>query len=152
SFAGAAAIPLLATLFFRRSHMASRRITRDEPERTGPNRNNGSATRGPASAMGAVFDEGMATAVRMAESAGATMQDAVERGVDTAYTVIEDYMRRGQQAAGRYRDRTQGERAMNGDNYSNGYGPMGAMMEPWMQAMRMWTQTMSAFVPGAAGM
>jgi len=102
--------------------------------------------------MGAVFDEGMATAFRMAESAGATMQGAVERGVDTAYTVIEDYMRRGQQAAGRYRDRTQGERTMNGDNYSNGYGPMGAMMEPWMQAMRMWTQTMSAFVPGGAAM
>jgi hypothetical protein len=104
-----------------------------------------------------VFDEGMATAFRMAEGASTTMQGAVERGVETAYTVIEDYMRRGQQAAGRYRDRTQGERAMNGDNYSNGYGPngygpMGAMMAPWMQAMRLWAETMSALIPGGAAM
>jgi hypothetical protein len=145
--------------------MASRRITRDQPERTGPIRNSisplrpesSSATPGPATAFGAVIDEGIATAFRMAGDAGATMQGAVERGVDTAYTVIEDYMRRGQQAAGRYRDRTQGERTMNGDNYSNGYGPnaygpMGAMMAPWMQAMRMWTETMSAFIPGGAAM
>jgi hypothetical protein len=93
----------------------------------------------------------------MAEGASTTMQGAVERGVETAYTVIEDYLRRGQHAAGRYRDRTQGERTMNGDNYSNGYGPnaygpMGAMMAPWVQAMRMWTETMSAFIPGGAAM
>jgi hypothetical protein len=144
---------------------SSRRITRDQPERTGPIRNSGfpsrapesTTTSGPASAFGAAIDEGMATAFRIAEDAGATMQGAVERGVETAYTVIEDYMRRGQQAAGRYRDRTQGERTMNGDNYSNGYGssgygPMGAMMAPWMQAMRMWTETMSTFMPGGAAM
>jgi hypothetical protein len=83
------------------------------------------------------------------------MLGAVECGVQTAYTVIDEYMRRGREAAGRYREHPNWRDNMNDNryNYSNPYtawGPMGPFIAPWMQAMQAWACAMSAFVPGAA--
>lgn len=99
--------------------------------------------------------------MRAVEAGNATVRGAVERGVDTAYMVIEEYMLRGRQAAGRNHERRNGRHEMNderhgGSNSSNGgfgAGPWGAMnpMTAWMQMMRMWTDSMSSLIPGANG-
>jgi len=113
--------------------------------------------------VGAIVDESVKTAMRAVEAADATMRGAVERGVDTAYMVIEEYMLRGRQAAGRNHERRNGRHEMNderngGSNSSNGgfgagpWGAMNPMMAPWMQMMRMWTEGMSSFMPGANGL
>ncbi|MDB4888494.1 MAG: hypothetical protein JWL61_349 [Gemmatimonadetes bacterium] len=112
--------------------------------------------------VGAIVDESVKTALRAVESADATVRGAVERGVDTAYMVIEEYMLRGRQAAGRNHQRRNGRHEMNderhgGSNSSNGgfgAGPWGAMnpMAAWMQMMRMWTESMSSLIPGANGL
>jgi hypothetical protein len=104
--------------------------------------------------------------MRAVEAADATVRGAVERGVDTAYTVIEEYMLRGRQAAGRNHASRNGRNDMNDERQnggvSTGYqtggyggGPWGAfnpMMAPWIQLMRMWTDNMAAFMPGGMPM
>jgi hypothetical protein len=81
------------------------------------------------------------------------MQGAVERGVDTAYMVIEEYMRRGQEAASRFRQRN-GRPNMNdeqqrfGGAFANPSGPIAPLMAPWIQVMRVWTDAMAAFAAG----
>ncbi|MEP6733536.1 MAG: hypothetical protein ABJE10_23020 [bacterium] len=153
--------------------MASRkRVKREVPARRGPIRNKAvpmpaDVPRTSASGLtvGAIVDEGVKTAMRAVEAADATVRGAVERGVDTAYMVIEEYMLRGRQAAGRNHERRNGRTEMNegqngggsGNNYSgNGFGggawgPMNPMMAPWMQLMRMWSENMSALIPGGGG-
>ncbi|MEO5818046.1 MAG: hypothetical protein ABIT20_22445 [Gemmatimonadaceae bacterium] len=112
--------------------------------------------------VGGIVDESVKTAMRAVEAADATVRGAVERGVDTAYMVIEEYMLRGRQAAGRNHERRNGRQDMNderqgGNGFSNAgfggpWGAMNPMMAPWMQMMRMWTESMSSFMPGANGM
>ncbi len=112
--------------------------------------------------VGTIVDESVKTAMRAVEAADATVRGAVERGVDTAYMVIEEYMLRGRQAAGRNHERRNGRHDMNderqgGTTSSNGgfgAGPWGAMnpMAAWMQMMRMWTDSMSSLIPGANGL
>lgn len=112
--------------------------------------------------VGGIVDESVKSAMRAVEAADATVRGAVERGVDTAYMVIEEYMLRGRQAAGRNHERRNGRHEMNEErqgasNTSNGgfggaWGAMNPMMAPWMQMMRMWTESMSSFMPGANGM
>ena len=144
---------------------ASKRVKREAPVRRGPIRNraipvDAPHTAGGAYTMGAVVDESVKTAMRAVEAADATVRGAVERGVDTAYMVIEEYMLRGRQAAGRNHQRRNGGREMNEDRQSGGgYGGGAAgpwntinpFMAPWMQMMRMWTDNMAAFIPGANG-
>lgn len=144
---------------------ANKRVKRDAPVRGGPIRNraipaDAPRTAGSAYTMGAVVDETVKTAMRAVEAADATVRGAVERGVDTAYMVIEEYMLRGRQAAGRNHQRRNGGHEMTEDRQnSGGYGggaagPWGAinpLMAPWLQMMRMWTDNMAAFIPGANG-
>jgi hypothetical protein len=144
-------------------------LKRDAPARSGPIRNKAVATPAASSrtgdsglTVGAIVDESVKNAMRAVEAADATVRGAVERGVDTAYTVIEEYMLRGRQAAGRNHERRNGRHEMNderhgGSNASNGgfgAGPWGAMnpMAVWMQMMRAWTDSMSSMIPGANGL
>lgn len=140
-----------------------KRIKRDVPPRAAPVRNRATGARGSAAraaddgfTVGTVVDEGLRTAFRAVQANDATIRGAVERGVDTAYTVIEEYMLRGRQAAGRHHERKNGSSDMGDDrNYRrNGWtngGDYPPLLEPWMQIMRIWTDSMSAFMPGAAG-
>lgn len=115
--------------------------------------------RRPIPGVGALLDatvgEGLRTAERLAAISDAAVQGAVECGVRTAYTVIDEYMRRGREAAGRYRERPNWRSDMNDDrqnygNWSTAWGPMWLFIAPWMQMMRAWTDVMSTCVPGAA--
>ena len=103
----------------------------------------------------ATVGEGLRTVERLAAASDAAVQGAVECGVRTAYTVIDEYMRRGREAAGRHGERPNWRGDMKDDrqnfgNWSTMWGPMGPLMAPWMQVMQAWTTAMSAFVPGAA--
>ena len=146
--------------------MATRkRLKREAAERSGPIRNKalGSSPEparnsGARYTVGTAIDEGINSACRVVEVADATVRGAVERGVNTAYTVIEEYMLRGRQSAGQYHARNHGSDDMNGERQNGGgwppLGGMGAMnpMEPWLAMMRLWGNTMSAFVPGGAAL
>jgi hypothetical protein len=141
----------------------NKRIKRDVPPRAAPVRNRATGARGGGTraaddgfTVGTVVDEGIRTAFRTVQANDATIRGAVERGVDTAYTVIEEYMLRGRQAAGRHHERKNGSSDMGDDrNYRrNGWtsgGDYPPLLEPWMQMMRMWTDSMAAFMPGPAG-
>jgi hypothetical protein len=100
---------------------------------------------------GATVKEGLETARRIARSSETTVLGAVERGVDTAYMVIEEYMLRGRRAAGRYHERKNGGDTMGdeqrGADWSSMFSPSW-FMAPWMATMRMWTDAMSQMVPG----
>jgi len=86
-------------------------------------------------------------------AAGAAVFGVLENGVRTAYAVIDEYMRRGQQAArGMFNDSYR-RGPMNDDrgNFSGGYNPpnpMAMFTEQWMTAMRMWAQALSSYAPG----
>jgi hypothetical protein len=140
------------------------RKKREPPVQTGPIRNRINAGR-PASpsrsgyTIGAAIDDSIDTARRIVETADATVMGAVERGVATAYTVIDEYMIRGQQAARRYQqgnprsdDMSDGRQNGNGRQFdawsSMPWDQMSAMMAPWMPMMRMWQDSMSAFTQG----
>jgi hypothetical protein len=132
------------------------RIRRVPLERTRPIRNPVVSAVRPASGFASPFDarEGLSTAERLAAVSNAAVQGAVECGVKTAYTVIDEYMRRGREAASRDRGRPNWRGDMNDNryNYNNpnmAWGPMWPFIAPWMQAMQAWTSAMSTFVPGA---
>jgi hypothetical protein len=150
------------------SPLSSRR-KRVPPERSGPIRNpvvpasagtddapraTRSAAAAPGAPFGAVVDEGRRTAERLAEISNTAVRGAMECGVQTAYTVIDEYMARGREAAGRYHNRPNGRGPMNDDrqNYggwSTAWGPMSPFLAPWTNAMRMWTDALTTFAPGA---
>jgi hypothetical protein len=86
--------------------------------------------------------------------AGAAVCGALENGVRTAYAVIDDYMRRGQEAArGIYNDSNRrGPMNENRGSFNGGFNPMNPFAtatEQWMTAMRAWGQVWSGFVPEA---
>ncbi len=77
----------------------------------------------------------------------------LENGVRTAYAVIEEYMRRGQEAARNMYGEADTRGAMNDNraNYGAGFnpgGPFAMMGEQWMNMMRAWTNCWSAFAVG----
>jgi hypothetical protein len=137
-----------------------KRLAREAPRRTAPIRN--SVIGAPSDAalssvpltLSDAVNQSLKAAERLTATADATVKGAVERGVDTAYMVIEEYMRRGQEAASRFRQRNGGGRSdMNDDQqrfgpFGNASGPMGPIFAPWMQAMRMWTDAMATFAAG----
>ena len=97
----------------------------------------------------------MRTAQRLAAISNEAVRGTVEYGVRTAYTVIDEYMRRGREAAADCQKRPDWRNDMNDNrcNYSSPYGawgPMWSLITPWVQAMQAWTCAMSGFVPGAA--
>jgi hypothetical protein len=134
----------------------SARLRRVPLRRTGPIRNAAVSGGRPAPGQGSPFDvgEGLRAAERLAAVSSSAVQGAVECGVNTAYTVIDEYMRRGQEAASREREHANQRGHMNDDRYryNNPYmawGPMAPLIAPWIQAMQAWACAMSAFVPGA---
>jgi len=78
--------------------------------------------------------------------------EVLESGVRTAYQVIDEYMRRGYEAAGNNQNDPNKRGHMNENranyNWQNPWGPMSQLTEQWMMAMRTWTEAWSAFVPG----
>jgi hypothetical protein len=82
----------------------------------------------------------------------------LECAVQTAYAVIDEYMRRGYDAA-RHNQNNPRQDGQNGTghmsserpNYGNWFNPWGPMMpivEQWSVAVRAWTDAWSAFLPG----
>jgi hypothetical protein len=127
---------------------ARTRLTRETPERSGPVRRAGIEPVTPSS----LVDQSLETARMMAGVADATVRGVVERSVDTAYTVIDEYMTRGQNAAGRRSQWTDGRNGMSQDpQFSTPWGPSSDLMGPWWQMMRMWTEGMAAFMSGGPG-
>jgi len=138
---------------------------------------------------GRAVDRGLEAARRVVDgvvgAVDATTRGAVERGVETAYAVVDEYMRRGRTAASQRRNGNSGNSG-NPVNYGNfgggsvghqhggystggggagngggpfnsGGGPWGGgnmssnpMFAPWIQMMRMWTDSMMAFMPTGA--
>jgi hypothetical protein len=97
--------------------------------------------------------EGLRAAQRLAAVSGSAVKGAVESGVNIAYTVIDEYMHRGEEAASREREHARQRGSMNDDRYNcnNPYmawGPMAPLIAPWIQAMQAWMSAMSAFAPG----
>jgi len=118
------------------------------------------SSKGAGYTIGAAIDDSLRTARRLAETADKTVMGAVERGVETAYTVIEEYMLRGRETARRFQQGTPGRTDMNegrqGENrpYENPWlsaqwsAPMSMMMAPWMPMMKMWQESMATFAQG----
>lgn len=82
------------------------------------------------------------------------MYGALENGVRTAYAVIDEYMRRGQETARAMFNDSYKRGPMNDEkgNFGGGYNPwnpMAMFTEQWMMAMRMWSQAWSSFMPPA---
>jgi hypothetical protein len=141
--------------------MAARtRVTREPPERTGPIRRAGmgSSSASQAGAAGpvtpsSVVEQGIKTARMMARVADGTVKGVVERSVDNAYTVIDEYMTRGRDAAGRRSQWTDGRYDMSQDPQFSTWGPNSDFVAPWWQMMRTWADGMAAFMfcgPAAA--
>jgi hypothetical protein len=113
-----------------------------------------------APAASGIVAEGLRTAERLAGVSAAAMRDTVEFGVRTAYTVVDEYMRRGREAAERYSTLSpwRNEMANQPPNSFNqgptAWGPLWPMVAPWMQMMQTWATTMSAGMPmwNAVGM
>ena len=123
------------------------RMKRPAPEQSGPVRNS-FAQRTPRS-----VPQDPITA------AGTAVCGVLENGVRTAYTVIDEYMRRGQDAArGVFNDPNR--RGPMSDYKSsipggfdptagfNAANPLGAFTEQWFAALRAWSQAWSSVVPG----
>jgi hypothetical protein len=117
-------------------------LQRTPPERCGPIRNAMAPPRpGP-------------KASKPVTAAGSAVCGELENGVRTAYAVIDEYMRRGQDAArGISNDSNRrGDMSDYKSNYGGGYNnppnPFAMLTEQWLMAMRMWSQAWSAFMPG----
>jgi hypothetical protein len=141
------------------------RLTRARPERSGPIRN---AVTAPPGRMNGVRSSGAAApagrAVRDAAPKGTPRQgrgpaatsavepEAVQRRVNGAYTLIDDYVRRGREAAALHGNAATGRADMNEYRYNMGnpWGPMWPFIAPWLQAMQMWSGAMSGFQPGSS--
>ena len=143
-----------------------KRRTRDVPAQNAPIRNpvvgaangsGGASTNGAPRPVSDVLSQGLDAARFVVDAATAPMRGAVERGVESAYMVIEEYMLRGRQAAARFQQRRAGSEDMSDERpYGAGsagpWGPMGPLVGTWMQMMRMWTDSMSPFIPGGSAM
>jgi len=95
----------------------------------------------------------------MFTTAGAAVCGVLENGVRTAYAVIDDYMRRGQEAARTIFNDPNRRGYMSDDrgsfpggfNPGGGFGPtnpMNMLAEQWMLMMRAWSNACAGFVPG----
>lgn len=119
------------------------RMKRDVPERSGPVRNPlVSAFSGTAQAPQAV--------------PGGVLRGALECGVRTAYSVIDEYMKRGYEAARQYQETSEDKGHMsnqrsNYGNWNNPWGPMTPLMDQWSAAMKFWMDAWSSFMPGGRG-
>jgi hypothetical protein len=109
--------------------------------------------------LGAAVRQGLDSGQAMSEAAGAGVQGFVERGVNTAYQVIEEYMQRGQEAAQRLSPAGPGPArpglAADAANAwaQNLAGPLGqtasSLAAPWMQLVRAWVDGVGTLAPMA---
>ena len=130
--------------------MTKTHVKRTSPEQNGPIRNAMASPRSSAE-PGAPGD--------MFTAAGAAVCGVLENGVRTAYAVIDEYMRRGQEAArGAFNDpNRRGPMSDGSGNYGGGFNsfnnpmanPMAAMAAQWMSAMQAWSQMFSSYMPPA---
>lgn len=75
---------------------------------------------------------------------------ALENGVRTAYQVIDEYMRRGYEAASGsnpYDPNTRGPMHDKNPNYGHQHNPFTILTEQWMMVMRTWVDIWSSFIP-----
>jgi hypothetical protein len=108
---------------------------------------------GAAGTVSAAVDEGLKAAERLRTMSADAVRGAVECGVRTAYSVIDDYMRRGYDAASGSQSgsRERGHMSDDRQNYnawSTAWGPASPLMEQWMNAMRTWTEAWSSMAQG----
>lgn len=116
------------------------------------------------SGLGAAVRQSLDTGRAMSDAAEATMQGFVERGVNTAYQVIDEYMRRGQEAAQRFSPPGFGSAGpgyaspgfaadVAGAWAQNLAGPLGqaasSMAVPWAQLLRAWADGLATMSPMA---
>jgi hypothetical protein len=126
------------------------RLKRTSPAQSGSIRNAAASSRSDA---GPAVPKKPAPADPIS-AAGAAVCGALEGGVRTAYAVIDEYMRRGQDAARDIFNDPSRRGSMNNDerpNFPGGYNqsnPMAMFAEQWMMAMRAWSQAWSSFAPG----
>lgn len=125
------------------------RYKRVRPEREGSIRNRLAP---PPKVNGGASGENGATP-KPGGPASDTLREALECGVRTAYTVIDEYLKRGYEAARSNPDHPDGRGSMRDDktnytNWANAWGPMAMPMQQWMAAMRAMTDAWSAFIPG----
>jgi len=144
--------------------MTPARRKRPTPERDSPKRGGGvprsaSAARGSSRSFSIddAVSEGFETARRIARASEDTVKDVIDRGVDTAYMVIEEYMLRGRKAAGRHHERKNGSGTMgtqppHENDWTSAFGPTSPLMAPWIASMKLWTDAMSQMTPGSAWM
>jgi hypothetical protein len=124
----------------------AQRLKRTPPERSAPIRNPVAPRNNP---------EPASSPRDPITAAGAAVCGALENGVRTAYAVIDEYMRRGQDAARDIfndpnRRGFMSDEKANFPGGSNPWNPMASMTmftEQWMAAMRAWSQAWSAYVP-----
>lgn len=111
------------------------------------------------SGLGAAVQQGLDAGRTMSGAAEASVQGFVERGVNTAYQVIEEYMRRGQEAAQRLSPLGPGPASpgLAADAAAawaqNLGGPLGqtasSMAVPWLQWVRAWADGLATLAPMA---
>jgi hypothetical protein len=129
------------------------RRKRATPEREGPVRNPLAPGAQNSPAAGCTpSKEGDAAPAQTAP--GDVFRETLECGVRTAYTVIDEYLRRGYEAARGVQSQWNGGARMPDDrpnfntNWTNQWGPMSAPMQQWMTARRACTDAWFAMVPG----
>lgn len=129
---------------------AGPRRTRVQPERSGPIRN---PLIPPPNVNGAASYGAQQAGPRPESPAHGTLRDLLECGVRTAYTVIDDYMKRGYEAARSNRNHGDNRGHMHNDrrNYGSGtnpWGPMAAPMQQWASVMCAWANAWTTMMPG----
>jgi hypothetical protein len=139
-----------------RNLMAPLRDKTDGEKKNGEKKNGMPGGTWPAS--GTVVDEALRAASKTAAISNEALRGALECSVQTAYAVIDDYMKRGYAAArdlnpsGRDNPNNRGymgEDKTSYSSWSNPWGPMSPLMEQWSVAMRAWTDAWTALIPGA---
>lgn len=138
----------------------SSRLKRAQPKQSAPVRNPMVAPPSPS----AVPAHDSTAARNPVAAVGTAVCGALENGVSTAYALIDEYMRRGQDAArgifnnsnrrGYMSDERPGfpggfnAPPSTNSNPFNSANPLAMLTEPWMMAMRVWTQAISSLAPG----
>lgn len=127
------------------------RRKRVNPARQGPVRNPITGAHGPSSRPQSARPGGGALNGGAA-GMGGIMNDALERGVRTAYTVIDEYMRRGYEDARKQRtsESSSGENMSQSKNNpypNNPWVSFGMPMNMWMNAMRAWSEAWMTMMP-----
>src|SRR4051794_20240710 len=126
------------------------RRKRVSPERGGPIRNRLVSTR---TNVPGTNSEGYGPPQAPEAPSGGVLRETLECGVRTAYTVIDEYLRRGYETARANQNQANGGPTMQDDksnysNWTNQWGPMAAPMQTWMMAMKAWTDAWGAMMPG----